>query len=270
MNTQIDINLVELKNNELVISHKIIAEAIFEFDENSQSTYKKQLRIKIRSVQKLITENIKELEFFGQVRFEIATVENSVGAKNKETTYYLNEQQATLLITFMRNTNKIKNFKIKLVDDFFKMREILKSKNSQKSKRKEEVEVNLLGLEFVFKTLRPSQASKITMTEKLYKKLKLETNYLPKYTEEKLTRSLTYLLKKYEINLSTQKANLKLLEVGILEKMERDSSCGNKKYFYSLTEKGLEFGKNLISPKNERETQPHFFEDKFLELVKLF
>jgi hypothetical protein len=52
--------------------------------------------------------------------------------------------------------------------------------------------------------------------------------------------------------------------------MERDSSCGNKKYFYSLTEKGLEFGKNLISPKNERETQPHFFEDKFLELVKLF
>jgi prophage antirepressor-like protein len=143
-------------------------------------------------------------------------------------------------------------------------------KNTQKSKRKEEVEVNLLGLEFVFKTLRPSEASKITMTEKLYQRLELETCYLPQYTEEKLTRSLTYLLKKYEIKISTQKANIKLLEVGVLEKMERDSSCGNKKYFYSITENGLKFGKNLISPKNERETQPHFYEDRFLELVKLF
>jgi len=145
-----------------------------------------------------------------------------------------------------------------------------KIENTQNTKRKEEVEVNLLGLEFVFKTFRPSEASKITMTEKLYQRLDLESCYLPQYTEEKLTRSLTYLLKKYEIKISTQKANLKLLEVGILEKIERDSSCGKTKYFYSLTEKGLEFGKNLISPKNERETQPHFFEDKFLKLVELF
>jgi prophage antirepressor-like protein len=129
---------------------------------------------------------------------------------------------------------------------------------------------NIFTLEKSFINLRPSEASKILMTEKLYKKLDLETCYLPQYTEEKLTRSLTYLLKKYEIKISTQKANLKLLEVGILEKLERDSSCGNKKYFYSITEKGLEFGKNLISPKNERETQPHFYESKFLELIKLF
>jgi len=145
-----------------------------------------------------------------------------------------------------------------------------KIENTQNSKRKEEVEVNLLALNHAIEILRPSQASKIKMTEKLYQRLDLESCYLPKYTEEKLTRSLTYLLKKYEIKISTQKANIKLLEVGILEKMERDSSCGKTKYFYSLTEKGLEFGKNLISPKNERETQPHFFEDKFLELMKLF
>jgi len=154
--------------------------------------------------------------------------------------------------------------------------EILKSQTQetsqepQTSKRKEEVEVNILALNNVIQILRPSEASKITMTEKLYQRLELETCYLPKYTEEKLTRSLTYLLKKYEIKLSTQKANLKLLEVGILEKIERDSSCGKIKYFYSLTEKGLKFGKNLISPKNERETQPHFYESKFSELVELF
>jgi prophage antirepressor-like protein len=150
------------------------------------------------------------------------------------------------------------------------LEKIENSQEANKPKVDQNVVNNIYALERSFVNLRPSQASKITMTEKLYKKLKLETNYLPKYTEEKLTRSLTYLLKKYEIKISTQKANLKLLEVGILEKMERDSSCGNKKYFYSLTENGLKYGKNLISPKNERETQPHFYEDRFLELVKLF
>ena len=151
--------------------------------------------------------------------------------------------------------------------------EILKSKtqeNSQQPQPDQNIVNNIFALEKSFSNLRPSKASKVTMTEKLYQRLDLETCYLPKYTEEKLTRSLTYLLKKYEIKISTQKANLKLLEVGILEKMERDSACGKTKYFWSLTENGLKFGKNLISPKNERETQPHFFEDKFLELVELF
>ncbi|EJF07635.1 hypothetical protein ThvES_00002280 [Thiovulum sp. ES] len=40
------------------------------------------------------------------------------------------------------------------------------------------------------------------------------------------------------------------------------------KEFKSLTEKGLEFGKNLISPKNQLETQPHYFEKRFSELLK--
>jgi hypothetical protein len=37
----------------------------------------------------------------------------------------------------------------------------------------------------------------------------------------------------------------------------------------SLTEKGLEFGKNVISPKNQLESQPHYFEKKFPELLKI-
>ncbi|EJF06039.1 prophage antirepressor [Thiovulum sp. ES] len=144
------------------------------------------------------------------------------------------------------------------------------SQNSQTSPKKEIIEINLLGLEFAFKNLRPSEASKIKMTEKLYTKLDLETCYLPKYTEENLTYSLTHLLKKYEVGISTQKANLRLLELGILEKLHRNSVNRTVKYFWSFTEMGLKFGKNMTSPKNERETQPHFFEKEFLELIKLF
>jgi hypothetical protein len=41
------------------------------------------------------------------------------------------------------------------------------------------------------------------------------------------------------------------------------------KEFKSLTEKGLEFGKNMISPKNQLESQPHYFENRFSELLKI-
>lgn len=36
-----------------------------------------------------------------------------------------------------------------------------------------------------------------------------------------------------------------------------------------LTAKGCMFGKNITSPANPRETQPHFFESRFPELLKL-
>ena len=244
------INIVQIINNELYVSHRIIAE-------NTEN--------KPQNIKELIDDHKTQFELFGVIRFE-----TEKGKGRPKVTYFLNEAQATLLLTFMRNNQIVINFKVMLVQNFYKMREILKSQTRQQPQPDQNIVNNIFALEKSFSNLRPSQASKISMTEKLYQRLELETCYLPKYTEEKLTRSLTYLLKKYEIKISTQKANLKLLELGILEKMERDSACGKTKYFWSLTENGLKFGKNLISPKNERETQPHFFESKFLELVELF
>ncbi|MBF0454502.1 MAG: hypothetical protein HQL72_06750 [Magnetococcales bacterium] len=72
--------------------------------------------------------------------------------------------------------------------------------------------------------------------------------------------------------ISTRKANLILLNLGILEERERDSFDKNKKTkkkFKSLTKLGLRFGKNLISPQNERETQPHYYDSTFPELLEM-
>ena len=41
------------------------------------------------------------------------------------------------------------------------------------------------------------------------------------------------------------------------------------KQFKSLTNRGLRYGKNLINPHNEKETQPHFYEDTFPELLDM-
>jgi hypothetical protein len=148
--------------------------------------------------------------------------------------------------------------------------EILKGELKPNTSYKEKVEAELLGLGFTFDRLRPNEASKVKMMKTTYGKLGLITSYLPKYSEEDLTYSLTHLLKKYEVGISAKDMNLILIEKGILEVLERSSRDRNGvKTFKSLTEKGLKFGKNLISPHNQLETQPHYFESKFGELLEL-
>lgn len=92
---------------------------------------------------------------------------------------------------------------------------------------------------------------------------------LPGYAaEEAITESATELLKKSAAGIQTKAFNLLLLSHGILEEKERPSSKGGIKTFKSLTEKGLEFGKNIISPSNPRETAPHYYPEKFDSLLR--
>ncbi|MNL51849.1 hypothetical protein D3C87_1749840 [compost metagenome] len=51
--------------------------------------------------------------------------------------------------------------------------------------------------------------------------------------------------------------------------MQRKNSKGETVDFWSVTEKGLKYGKNLTSPQCPRETQPHWYVDRFLELADL-
>jgi hypothetical protein len=181
--------------------------------------------------------------------------------------------------------------------------ELLKNNSTQKqtpifdtssfsSEKLLDVQKTLLGLETAIKILKVSEASKLLMTETIYRELGIKTDFLPKYSDEKHTYSLTHLLKKFGSKLSAQKVNQKLLEIGILEIKTRKSRQIKKetyqmllalefnnideniksetiREFKSLTEKGLKFGKNLINPNNELQTQPHYFESSFAELLNL-
>lgn len=72
-----------------------------------------------RSVQRIIENQKTRLEQFGIMRFEI-TLSGKAGRPKK--VYYLNEQQATLLITFLKNTDTVADFKVELVRQFYAMR----------------------------------------------------------------------------------------------------------------------------------------------------
>ncbi|MEK8132934.1 Bro-N domain-containing protein [Paenibacillus filicis] len=91
---------------------------------------------------------------------------------------------------------------------------------------------------------------------------------LPAYADEEHTIAATILLEEHGVNISTQSFNKLLISYGLLEEKERPSSRGQVKKFKSITDAGLEYGKNVISPENPRETAPHYYPAKFPALLK--
>ena len=80
------------------------------------------------------------------------------------------------------------------------------------------------------------------------------------------TASLSALMKANDIEGTAATMNVRLEMHGFLEKKTRAGQSGEKS-FWSVTEAGQKYGKNLTSPQNQRETQPHWYRDKFLDLM---
>lgn len=91
--------------------------------------------VKRDTVQKLVQRHEKDLREFGRVGFEIRTLQTR-GGQQMAKIYHLNEQQATLLLTFLRNTPVVIEFKKELVRQFFTMRKELMNIKTIKSERK--------------------------------------------------------------------------------------------------------------------------------------
>ena len=81
--------------------------------------------LKHDTVQSLIRNHKEDLEVFGVFGFEIRKPsKGSLGGRPRKI-YHLNEQQATLLITYLDNTKPVREFKVALVKAFFEMRDEL-------------------------------------------------------------------------------------------------------------------------------------------------
>lgn len=88
--------------------------------------------IKHHAIQEHIRKQIARLEQFGKVSFKMRPLQSGQQAKD----YILNEQQATLLIKFLKNTEQVANFKTNLVKAFFEMREELSKFRMQRALEK--------------------------------------------------------------------------------------------------------------------------------------
>jgi phage regulator Rha-like protein len=121
LNSNFNIESLEIFDQEPRISHRIIAE------------YTNNKEVSIRN---LINKYVNQLKLFGVVHFENEAVSEEKLKENPDAkptkTFYLNEQQATLLLTFLRNNEIVIEFKVNLVKAFYEMRMKLQKVESPK------------------------------------------------------------------------------------------------------------------------------------------
>lgn len=80
-----------------------------------------------RAVLQTITKYSDDFEAFGRVAFEMRTLETPGGTQSRRIAK-LNEHQATLLLTYAKNTEQVRAFKTRLVSEFYRMAQELKAR----------------------------------------------------------------------------------------------------------------------------------------------
>lgn len=134
-------------------------------------------------------------------------------------------------------------------------------------------------MECFTRLLKPAASCQMAMLTKIAQNNGLDPKFLPGYAVDAAsdaaggysmpTKSATALLKDHSIRYAPAAFNRALEARGYLTQLKRKNSKQEMVPFWSITEKGMAFGKNLTSPQSPRETQPHWYVDRFLELAKL-
>lgn len=132
------------------------------------------------------------------------------------------------------------------------------------------------GLEIIYRSLNVSESGKLNLFRGLAEDYGVSPNRLPAYAVDaptvtagssEPTLPITAILERTGSKLTPVSANKKLNEVGLLKRQSRKSSNGELKYYWSITDDGLKYGKNLTSDKNQRETQPHWYVRTMYDLI---
>lgn len=140
------------------------------------------------------------------------------------------------------------------------------------------VQASLMLVESMKRTLNLSNSSTLGAYRKIESHFALPS-LTPAYAidapsdaadgSSRTTSALRTILQQRDFPVKVQYAYQRLQELGIVKRMSRPSSRGTEKQFWSITASGLLFGKNMTSPGNPRETQPHFFDSRADELLAM-
>lgn len=80
-----------------------------------------------RVIMQLVNKYYNHISEFGRIAFEVQPFETNGGTQNRRV-YLLNEMQSTFLITLMRNTPEVIEFKKNLVKSFYLMKNELQAR----------------------------------------------------------------------------------------------------------------------------------------------
>lgn len=156
-------------------------------------------------------------------------------------------------------------FTAKFINRFHDMEDYIKQSDNKTS-----IDQGISIVKFIADDLNVNTASRLLMYENYCKDVGVPTGFLPKYEHNgsKQLKALSILLKENDCDISAVKFNQKLIDCGYIEERERSSSKGSTKKFKALTESGLKYGENAVNPHNQKEVQPLYYADTFMELYK--
>jgi phage regulator Rha-like protein len=231
---------------EPLVSHKVIAEQIFEYDKKSVSTKENQYKRKEKEIRELIDKyksDFQEMSDDNTVKFRLESVTKSnalrepietatLGELNKEKTYFLNEGQATLLFTYFRNTPKVRQFKKALVKEFLRMRDYIKNDVKQLKERLKQTEELLED-----KSLRLNVAEEV---------LEVNTNRYDKNDEFMTVRYFLNTHKELKKKFTERNLLQELVKMGYAEEIK----------VTTITRKAIPTKYSKFAPPNE-ETNTH-------------
>lgn len=210
-------------------------------------------------------------KFLGGNRFT-----NGKGGVQDRVIYNFPKREAMLMA--MSYSTKLQ---AKVYDHMEKLEAQLKALTAPISEAAKEATA-LLGLaETIANNFRMCESAKLGLSRRMLQKhTPSMVEYLPAYAIDAppsniapisslVSHSLSHLLSEYDIKGSAIYWNKKLAIAGFLRQEFRKSIRAMDKPYWSITEKGLEYGKNLVNEKSPNETQPYWYDATFLKLIEL-
>lgn len=219
----------------------------------------------IIAINKLVSRN----ERLQEERFSVVTTLVSTDGKQYQTRLFT--EYGIYEVTMLSKQPKASAFRDFAQDMLVGLRKgEIKLQSVKPNDNLQAFEMQMIGAKHLADMLLMDDTSKIKMTYDVYTANGVPTASLPQYVDDEVTLSATELLKRNGKPMSAIKFNNAMIANGLLTIKQRPSSKGvGIKSFKSLTTEGLEYGKNLVSPRNNNETQPHYYESKFAQLLEL-
>ena len=207
---------------------------------------------------------------------KLFTAENSAVKQMFQESTYLNERNQSqpmfvmnrdgfTLLAMSFNGKKALDFKIAYIDAFNTMEAELKDKKPALP----DLDLKVRFIEWSANFLGVNDAGKLLMARKLAEEYGTQ-QYLPDYVTSKgQTHSATYLLKAHNCNISASIFNISCHSFGLIKKMERKGKGGTIHNWWALTDEGMEYGENKVSDKCPLQTQIHWYDDRFTEVLDI-
>ena len=235
------------QNDQVITTSLLVAE-----------TFEKEHRNVLKSIRKLMSAtNVAVAQMFDETTY--------VNEQGKEQPMFFMNRDGFTLLAMGFSGEKALKFKVDYINAFNKMEAELKDKKPALP----DLDLKVRFIEWSAKFLGVNDAGKLLMARKLAEEYGTQ-QYLPDYVTSKgQTHSATYLLKAHNCNISASIFNISCHSFGLIKKMERKGKGGTIHNWWALTDEGMEYGENKVSDKCPLQTQIHWYDDRFTEVLDI-